>query len=1219
MKYNQVIQFEPINEVVKFSRTNDNDYRQSLVKSFVFSKAYEETLIPLICSNLDYSSTNETFGLQVVGSYGTGKSHLMSLISLIAEDAQLLDNVTNAKAQKDLSRIAGKYKVLRFELGSDQSLWDVLAYRIEEALKDLGISFSFDGLDKLMYHERLQKMMGYFEEKFPTHGLMIVIDEMLAYLKGRSQPHLINSDLQVLQALGQCSDHSKFRIIFGVQELIYHSPEFQFAAQMLSKVKDRYRDITITKEDVSFVVKNRLLKKDEHQKQIIRKHLEPFTSLFANMHARIEEYVELFPVHPSYFENFQLIKIGKSQREILKNLSLRFAQIIDTDVPEDNPGLITYDMYWQDMTSSQDLMAIPDVRKVKEIMDTVFDKISTNFTGARASKQNLAKRIAAAAAVKILQDELSRQNGVNADSLVDDLCYTDLIADERDMLTDTINMVAKLIITATSGQYFDQNNDNGEFHLRIEGGVNYDQKIKDYAVLMSPAQKDEYFFQFLALALPIEGNPYRSGFKIWTHDIEWKSHKTYRSGYIFMGNPAEKSTTQPRQHFYIYFMPIFDDTKKSRNSEADEIYFIMDNLSDEFKNLITLYGSAMALESSADTSQKPIYKQKCEDLRKKAMTAFDNSFVSSTQVEYGGTIKPMQGYPLPGRGASKEQMVDAIASSVFEKQFETENPHYPKFTQLLNAVTADNFDKYLKSSIQKIVTPQQPNREGESILTGLGLWSPGMLDATQSIYARSLLKKLEDKGDGKVVNRDEILECFWQEDNLWISTDFRIEAPYEFLVMSTLVALGEIEITLSSGKTINAANIGEIAKLDKQEMFQFSHIRRPKEVNIAAIREMFMQLLGRDLSKNLKDDSTYIALGEVISDYAKRAATAEHEVMGEKIAHGITIFTSEEAMQFRHRLTAFKGFCDQLRNYNTEAIMKNFKFSLEEVKQVLEGKVILEQIEERLKIIHGFDEEIKYLRQALQYIPQGELFQAITLGMSKLPQVLTNDDKKLTEIYRKELQQLHDQYATWYLQQYLKYRISEVDEKQKQQLLASDQNAVCELLWDAEFISGSQYNEWLKKIHRMKVVDSKVNKASILQIPYQDFNPMEYQGISIYSLPELKDDLMSIYYAFDLSLKSVLEDPSVTKNRSALKNEDQQLLVNYQEEIITLNRGNVAQIRKLITALHKGFSKVDITTEQLRQTFNRPMTPDEAIDAFKAFVENLSKGKERDNVRIILK
>ena len=47
---------------------------------------------------------------------------------------------------------------------------------------------------------------------------------------------------------------------------MYRVAEFQFQADTLIKIEDRYDDLNITKDDVSFVVKERLLKKDLHQK-----------------------------------------------------------------------------------------------------------------------------------------------------------------------------------------------------------------------------------------------------------------------------------------------------------------------------------------------------------------------------------------------------------------------------------------------------------------------------------------------------------------------------------------------------------------------------------------------------------------------------------------------------------------------------------------------------------------------------------------------------------------------------------------------------------------------------------------------------------------------------------------------------------------------------------------------------------------------------------------
>ena len=270
-------------------------------------------------------------------------------------------------------------------------------------------------------------------------------------------------------------------------------------------------------------------------------------------HANLDEYVSLFPVNPSFFDNFQQIKIGKSQREILKTLSSKFEKIADDEIPETEPGLICYDSYWDDLQSSQ-MQTYPDIRRITDIMQTVHQKINDNFTGARVKKIPLAHRIANACAVKILQDSLEKTNGANAISLVDDLCYLDSSCFSRELLLDTFTITADQIVQATDGQYFTMNAVNQEYHIRVEGGVNYEQKIKAFASTMSEDNKDSHFFNFLVEYLPITTEQYRREFKIFPHSIDWASHKIQLDGYIFMGNPSERSTTQPEQNFYIYFM-----------------------------------------------------------------------------------------------------------------------------------------------------------------------------------------------------------------------------------------------------------------------------------------------------------------------------------------------------------------------------------------------------------------------------------------------------------------------------------------------------------------------------------------------------------------------------------------------------------------------------------------------------------------------------------------
>jgi hypothetical protein len=701
------------------------------------------------------------------------------------------------------------------------------------------------------------------------------------------------------------------------------------------------------------------------------------------------------------------------------------------------------------------------------------------------------------------------------------------MADDRDFLIDIMDSTSQQIITATSGQYFDKDAENGEYHLRIEGGINFDQKIKDYAATMADSQKDEFFFKFLEINLPLDHDTYRTGFRIWEHSIDWKSHKTYRDGYIFFGNPNEKSTTHPRQHFYMYFMPIFDENKKRRNHDEDEVYFIMDDLSNEFKNAVTLYGAALALEVRADSSQKAIYRQKIDELNKKARALFDSEYVQVTKVDYKGKELPLSGYPLPGAGFTKEQIFSDVASEVFEDWFEEERPNYPRFSQLNAPISKDNFHRLVKQALTKVATPEQSNRDGEGILAGLGLWVPGMLDYSHSPYAKSILNLLKEKGEGKVLNREDIIEYVDKSDNLWLSKDFKVEAELEFVVLATLAALGELEIVLSSGKTINSTNLNDLRDIAKEDFYSFTHAKSPKGVNEAALKAMFVGLLGRDLSKQLKDPATYTSLVSGANDWASRAVTLQNKINHGLIVKGIEVISESDSIYYRTKLTGFSGFCDILSNYTSEAKIKNFQYTIDDINKVLEAKPIIESIENQLKEVYQFNDDINYLQQCRQFITDNDFKSEITDAINQLASILSSTDTSKTKAYKATLSNLKNRYADWYLKLYLKYRISDADNTQKHALLDSEKKSICDILRDVDFLSTGQYAIWLNNLNKLLPADEKVNKNLILTAPYQEFNPIDYEGESYLSIFDLKAQLDDLLENWEQTLKDTLDDPIV--------------------------------------------------------------------------------------------
>lgn len=1216
MKYSELVQFEPITEVVKFSRLNEEDYRKKQVKDFIFSEKYETKFIPAICNNLDYTTSSETFGLQIVGSYGTGKSHLMTLVSLIAENADYLSMVTNENAKAYLSKIAGKYKIIRFELGNREELWDIVCHHIDKGLAEMGVDYSISA-DKSHenYSTKLEKMMGHFEAKYPDKGLLVVIDEMLGYLRGRTASGALDLDLAVLQALGQSSDHSRFRMMFGVQELIYNDPNLHFAAKMLQKVNDRYKDLTITKQDVQYVVQHRLLKKNESQKAIIKKHLGKFTGIFTDLHAHLDDYVELYPVNPSYFDNFQNIRIDKSQREILKTLSKRFGEIQNDDVPTTEPGLIGYDSYWFDLKRSEN-QNNEDINKVTEIMDIIYQKIDDNFTGPKQNKKGLAQRIANACAIKALQADLSHPNGVSAEKMVDDLCYLDATCFDRNMLLDVIDTTAKMIVSSTQGQYFEQNESNEEFHLRVEGGVNYGQKIKEFARTMPDEVKDLHFFNYLVEYLPIEVEQYRREFKIFCHKINWKSHKVMLDGYIFMGHPDERSTTQPQQHFYIYFMPVFTAKKQAHGNEPDSIYVHMEKMSNEMKELLCLYASAEALEAEVDTSQKRFYRDFARDYASQLKKVFDRDFIEKTEFYYQGKLQEIA--PKDMMGDSKEQVVSNIASMLLEEYFCNELPNYPKFPLLYQPITTDNFNVIFKACKQKIANPLQSNRDAEAVLSGLGLWEDGHLSTEHSIYAQSIKQALEDKGEGKVLNRDEIISRFWE--NTYKSNDYGIDAEYEFLVLAVMTAMGEIEIEIQ-GKNINAANIKEIVDMNRDASFSFSHIKRPIGMDVPLVREIFLRILGRDCTSQLGKPEIYSELLLKAKSIAESAVTLADKVHNGIDLENVVVISTTEGLDWNTHLTVLKNFCDRLQNYGSAAKMRRLPWKLDELKKdVLPVISDIEPLKRKLQLVEDLRGRLSYLLQAQQYVMDDGLKNEMDKMQGKAADVLKSPiDETVVANYKTEIDALIQRYAQWYLSEYSRMHISELDALQKDRIAKSDKNAICSIACSSAFLGiGNCYDLWKEKMSQLTIGDPSVNLKAVLRAPFIGFNPMQCQGKALPDMNELSKELDDIFEVLDNNVRSILNDTKTMGGMDALDESEKRLVENLKQGG-QLNRQNIQRVSEIIDKLHKGVKRIQIEEKDLKDLFNRPKTPAELIKAFNDLIRHATGGSNEDNIRIILK
>lgn len=208
MKYSELIDFEPIESIIELRDADAHDKARTLVETFVISEGMAKQLTDLVVPHLQYDKPADNKGILIVGNYGTGKSHLMSFISALAEHEDLADAVRNKGLVKAAKAITGKFKVIRTEIGSTtMSLRDIITGELQDHLADMGVNFTFPPAEKVRNNkDALNEMMGTFHEKFPTHGLLMLVDELLDYLRSRNDQQLV-LDLNFLREVGEVSRH----------------------------------------------------------------------------------------------------------------------------------------------------------------------------------------------------------------------------------------------------------------------------------------------------------------------------------------------------------------------------------------------------------------------------------------------------------------------------------------------------------------------------------------------------------------------------------------------------------------------------------------------------------------------------------------------------------------------------------------------------------------------------------------------------------------------------------------------------------------------------------------------------------------------------------------------------------------------------------------------------------------------------------------------------
>ncbi|MCD6733430.1 MAG: DUF6079 family protein [Burkholderiaceae bacterium] len=1240
MRYSDLIQFEPIESVIQLLDANRPAEAKKLVATYVISDDMAERIAKHMIPQLSFDESVDHRGVLVVGNYGTGKSHLMSVISLVAEDAAYQSMIRHPRVAEAAAAIAGKFKVHRIEISSQMSLRDIVTQQLELFLEKNGVSYSFPPADKVVNNKAaFEEMMAAFAEVHPNHGVLLVVDEFLEFLRSRKDHDLV-LDLSFLREIGEVTKHLRFRFVAGVQEAIFDSTRFQHVADSLRRVKDRFTQVLLARQDVSFVVAERLLKKTADQQNRIRAYLTKFAKFYSTMNERMDEYVRLFPVHPEYIGTFERL-VFTEKRGALVTLRDQIQAILNTDVPDDRPGLIGYDKFWETVTSNSVLRSDPSIGPVLKVSEVLTERVQKAFS--RPTYKAMALRVISGLSVHRLTTggDIYVPVGPTAAELRDTLCLyqpgiEEMGGDPADDLLTAVQTTLREIVKTVNGQFISKAADTEQYYLDLKKDVDYDAQIEKRAEALSDDALDRaYYGAIKQLMERTDESTYVTGHQIWQYQIEWQEHRVDRNGYLFFGAPNDRPTAQPERDFYVYFMQPFEPPRFRDESRADEVFFRLKGLDDAIRRHLSFYAAAQDLASTASGGAKAIYLDKAKDalrdmskwLQEKQMTAYEVTYQGKTKTlqewTKGVSIRDKLRLGADER-ANFRDIVNVISGLALKQHFADIAPDYPVFSML---VTETN-RKQLVGSALKALAGGTRTKDANAILDALEMLDGDRIDPGRSRYAQEVLSRLKAKGHGQVLNRGELLSGP-SDVEYFHPVKFRLEPDLLVTVLGGLVYAGDIVLAITGDK-IDSGKITQLAERNLDELKQFKHVEAPKEINVAVLRSLF-ELLG--LSPGLAQLATQGSeepvkqLLEAVSKLVGRVLIAGTDLHGKLSFWGKPLLTDDEIRDWRARLEALKTFTEGLTPYNTVGKLKNLRIGSDDIDAQKKNLEVLASVEKLLELVGELGATAGYLSQAELVLASDHPWvkQAQAARKDILDKLATDRSAKHAADYRQTLAKLKRDYLTAYVAQHSKARLGVAEDKTKSALRKDPRLVAMRALAGISLMPTSQLTAFDDKLDKLKSCASLVESelAASPYCPHCNFRPANEQGDFLPAanvLKQLDDELDRLLDGWQQTLLDNLDDPIIQANFDLLKASARELIKKFVASKKLPDPVPLDFVSAVQEAL-SGLEKIGVTSEDIKKALlqgGSPATPEDLRKRFEAFLNDRCKGKDASKLRFVV-
>ncbi len=332
MKIGDLVHVPPVRTVVRLADLGDRALRHGLVEAFVFTAEVSFALAMILHKIV----AGRGEGFFVIGNYGSGKSHLLNILSIsLNDDAArrilsdgcrdcpdgvegLPELFTRAAARRPLV-----VEVSLVEHSNREHLEQIVLSRVAEKLGNgAGLpDKNWLDLPRTPAFQHLCREL----ERSGYGGLVLLIDELSEFLRSKETAAAYNEDVRFLQYLGELAGDVPAWIVATMQENIETTGSL--SGELLHKIKDRYPvRFQLSGAHVKAIVSGRLVRHKEAAADGLPRVLAELQDAFTSLPFSREDFIALYPVHPATVELLDELRTLFSQhRGVIDFIHYRLA------------------------------------------------------------------------------------------------------------------------------------------------------------------------------------------------------------------------------------------------------------------------------------------------------------------------------------------------------------------------------------------------------------------------------------------------------------------------------------------------------------------------------------------------------------------------------------------------------------------------------------------------------------------------------------------------------------------------------------------------------------------------------------------------------------------------------------------------------------------------------------------------------------------------------